>query len=278
MTFQLQQITDFLHAFAPLDQAERWDNVGLLLGDHAADIQRIMTCLTLTSDVAREAIERDVQLIVSHHPIFFRPVQKLTSTTPEGKLVLALLRSGIAVYSPHTAFDSARLGINQMLASWLGLQEIRPIRSSLSPSDNAFGSGRWGKLNSPVTLREFLKLARTRLKLPGQPAPHGGQDVLLQYVGQLDQSVSTVGIGCGSAAEFLRDAAQLGCDLFLTGEARFHDCVEARETGISLVLAGHYGTERPGVEQLAELLQAEFPTLTVWASQVETDPLFWSAN
>jgi len=278
MTFQLQQITDFLDAFAPLDQAERWDNVGLLLGDHEVNVQRIMTCLTLTSDVAREAIERDAQLIVSHHPIFFRPVQKLTSAIPEGKLVLALLRSGIAVYSPHTAFDSARLGINQMLASWLGLQEIEPIRSPLSPSDNSPGAGRWGKLNHPVMLREFLELVRARLKLPGRTASHGGHEVLLQYVGELDRPVSTVGIGCGSAAEFLKDAARLGCDLFLTGEARFHDCLEARETGIALVLAGHYGTERPGVEHLADLLQTKFSMLTVWASQVEIDPLSWSVS
>src|SRR6516165_5885776 len=96
-----------LDAIAPLGLAETWDNVGLLIGDPASDVLRIMTCLTLTPESAGEAIEEGVSLIVSHHPVLFRPTQRLTTATSEGRMLLAIIRAGIAVYSPHTAFDNA---------------------------------------------------------------------------------------------------------------------------------------------------------------------------
>src|SRR5438552_17659003 len=95
-----------LEAIAPLSLAADWDNVGLLLGDAAAPAERVMTCLTVTPDSAAEAIEARVQLIVSHHPILFRPTKKLTAATPEGSMLLRLIQAGIGVYSAHTAFDN----------------------------------------------------------------------------------------------------------------------------------------------------------------------------
>src|ERR1700694_3580768 len=95
-----------LQAIAPLSLAAEWDNVGLLLGDAAAPVQRVMTCLTVTPDSVAEAIETQVQLIVSHHPVLFRPTKKLTTATPEGRMLLNLVQAGIAVYSPHTALDN----------------------------------------------------------------------------------------------------------------------------------------------------------------------------
>src|SRR5712692_751965 len=103
-------VVDFLGQFAPLELAADWDNVGLLLGDSAAGVRRVMTCLTVTPDTAAEAVETGVELIVSHHPVLFRAVQRLTTATAEGRMLLTLLRAGVAVYSPHTAFDNAAGG------------------------------------------------------------------------------------------------------------------------------------------------------------------------
>jgi dinuclear metal center YbgI/SA1388 family protein len=121
-------IADFLKQFAPLELAAEWDNVGLLLGDPAAGVKAIMTCLTVTPASVAEAIEGGAQLIVAHHPVLFRPVQRLSTATAEGRMLLALLRAGVALYSPHTAFDNAREGINEMLARRLGLMDIGPLR------------------------------------------------------------------------------------------------------------------------------------------------------
>ncbi len=269
MAETLHNITAFLQKFAPLELAASWDNVGLLLGDESASVSRLMTCLTLTSDVAQEAIEKKADLIVSHHPVLFKPVQKLVMSSPPGNILLPLLRAGIGVYSPHTAFDSAQLGINQMLADRLGLSAIQPLRVSQQCDDPHLGEGRQGILKTPQRLSEVLERVKTSL---------GPKQLPLQYTGSLEKLISRVAIACGAAGEFLDDAISAGCDLFITGETRFHTVLEARERGIALILAGHYATERHGVEALSDILQKEFPKLTCWASESESDPVQWSVD
>lgn len=259
---QVGEVLLFLREFAPLDLAEAWDNVGLLLGDAARPVERVITCLTLTADVAEEAVAENAQLVVSHHPILFKPVQRLTSDTAEGAMILKLISAGVAVFSPHTAFDSALDGINADLARRFGLVDVQPLRPAEDHPDT--GSGRYGRLTEPMTLDRFLDVVRSELNLGA-----------IQFVGEINQEVSTAAIACGAAGEFLGDAVTAGCDVFVTGETRFHTCLEARTAGIGLILAGHYATERPAVELLAERILQRFPQLTVWASRVEADPVQW---
>ena len=122
-------IATFLDKFAPPELAADWDNVGLLLGDPIAEVQRMITCLTVTPEVVAEATESGVQLIVAHHPILFRGVKRLSTTTPDGKLLWPLARAGIAVYSPHTAFDNTAGGINDIISRRIGLSDVTPLRS-----------------------------------------------------------------------------------------------------------------------------------------------------
>src|SRR6516165_4198288 len=122
-------IVRHLDQFAPPALAAEWDNVGLLLGDRAAEVRKVMTCLTVTPEAAAEAVAESAQLVVTHHPIFFRPIQRLTTATAEGQMLLSLIRAGVAVYCPHTALDNARDGINDVLARRLQLTDFRPLRS-----------------------------------------------------------------------------------------------------------------------------------------------------
>src|SRR5262249_4111285 len=121
-------VCTFLDRFAPPPLAADWDNVGLLLGDAAAPAARVMTCLTVTPDSAAEAVAERADLVVSHHPVLFRAARRLTTATPEGRALLALARAGVAVHSPHTAFDNTRGGINELLAARLGLADVAPLR------------------------------------------------------------------------------------------------------------------------------------------------------
>src|SRR5262249_45366743 len=122
------QVIDHLERQCPVRLAADWDNVGLLLGDRSAEVTRIMTCLTVTPAVADEAAEGRAGLIVTHHPILFRAVKRLTADSAEGAMLLRLVRAGVSVYSPHTAFDNAADGINAHLARGLGLTEVAPLR------------------------------------------------------------------------------------------------------------------------------------------------------
>ena len=265
----ISDIVRYLRGYAPPELAEDWDNVGLLVGDESRDAPAVMTCLTLTTDVAAEAIERGSKLIVTHHPILFRGVKQITAVTAEGRVLLELIESGIAVYSPHTAYDSARDGINQQLAELFGLREIdvlrpKPLDSPERAGAITSGAGRHGVLSGRLMLQEFVTRAKEKLRIGH-----------VQYVGDASTPVEQVAVACGSAAEFLPDAHRLGCDVLVTGEARFHACLQARELGMAMVLLGHYASERLGVERLAEVLSSQFPSTKVWASQSETDPLQW---
>jgi dinuclear metal center YbgI/SA1388 family protein len=124
----LANILTYLEAFAPAALAADWDNTGLLLGDPKSPVLKVMTCLTLSADVAEEAIEEKCNLIVSHHPILFRAVKKLTMNNPETATVLKLARARVAVYSPHTSFDNCPGGINDILAQMLHLKNVSVLR------------------------------------------------------------------------------------------------------------------------------------------------------
>lgn len=120
-------VCDFLGRLAPLRLAESWDNVGLLMGDRRATVDRVMTCLTVTPDTAAEALEARAGLIVSHHPILFRPTQKFLADDPRSGFLWDLARAGVSVYSPHTAYDNAPDGINAGIARRLGLTGVGPL-------------------------------------------------------------------------------------------------------------------------------------------------------
>lgn len=127
-------LADWLETFAPSRLAESWDNVGLLWGDPASRVERAMTCLTVTPAIADEAIDEGAGMIVSHHPILFRGTKRLRADLPETGFLWRLARAGIAVASPHTAFDNTRDGINDLLGKTLGLVDIQPLRPPVTPA------------------------------------------------------------------------------------------------------------------------------------------------
>jgi dinuclear metal center YbgI/SA1388 family protein len=255
----VETVGRFLEGLAPLGLAEGWDNVGLLVGDRTSAVRRVMTCLTITPISAAEAVQRGADLIVPHHPLPFRPLKQLTADSTVGRLLLDLIAARIAVFSLHTAFDSAADGINQRLANGLGLQEVAPLVTT-----EQGGAGRWGRLAQPLRLADLVERVKQLLAIER-----------LQVVGDREREIRTLAIGCGAADEFLDAACKLACDAMLLGEARFHTCLEAEATGTALILPGHFASERFAVEHLANLIGKQFPELEVWASRDERDPIQW---
>ncbi|MBC8352101.1 MAG: Nif3-like dinuclear metal center hexameric protein [Planctomycetes bacterium] len=264
----VQDVSDFLEGFAPSRLAEDWDNVGLLVGDPSLAVQRVMTCLTVTPGSANEATREGVDLIISHHPLPFRPVKRLTTETVPGRLLWQLIRDGVSIYSPHTRFDSAAMGINQSLAEGLGLTGIQPLvpdnDQNGNDDPNGLGAGRFGRLHAPLSLTECADRLKKFLAIEG-----------LHVVGPTTRSIHQVAVACGSAGSFLEVARRKGCDLLITGETTFHTCLEAEATDIALLLPGHYASERFAVELLADVLVKQFSDIEVWASRDEADPLRW---
>ena len=220
-----------------------------------------MTCLTIVPATVQEAIEGQADLIVTHHPLPFSAIKRLTTDTIVGRMLLELIAARVAVYSPHTAFDSAAEGINQRLAEGLDLKEIVP----LIPHAEGQGAGRRGRLETPVTLPELARRLMKFLRIEN-----------LQTVGDIERRLGTVAVACGAAGEFLEAARNSGCDAMVLGEARFHTCLEAEAWGIGLLLPGHFASERFAVEQLAGVLTRRFLNVAVWPSRQERDPLRWT--
>ena len=257
----IRDICDFLDCIAPKNLAEEWDNVGLLAGDFQSAANRVMTCLTITPASAQEAIDGDCDLIVTHHPLPFHPIKKITSEETATRMLWDLIRAGIAIYSPHTGFDSAAQGINHQLALMAGIADPSPIVPAEDEGGRT-GAGRIGSLDAAIQVSDLISALREPLA-----AGHVG------LVGQMDSKVKTVAFACGSGGTFLDPAIRLGCDAMVTGEANFHTCLEAQAAGVHLILLGHYASERFALEQLAGELTQQFPETEVWASTRESDPV-----
>ncbi len=255
---KIAAVVEFLASYAPPRLAEEWDNVGLLVGDRDSGVDRIMTCLTVTPTTAAEAIRRRAGLIVTHHPLPFRPLKRLTAETTVGRLLLDLIAAGVAVCSFHTAYDSAEGGINQRLAEGVGLRGIVP----LVPAGDNEGAGRWGWLEEPTTLADLIRIVKELLSIDR-----------LQWVGDPAKPIRSVAIACGAADDLLDAAREHGCEAMLLGEARFHTCLEAEANQIALILPGHFASERFAMEYLAGVLGLQFPGVEIWASQDERDPI-----
>lgn len=257
---QLNSVLTVLQQIAPLEFAESWDNVGLLAGHRNREISSAMTCLTLTATTLDEAIQEKVQLVICHHPIPFKPLAKITDDTTSGRLLLQAIEAGIAIYSPHTAWDNAKTGINQQLANILGLETVKPLQpfSTTMTSDASLGVGRFGKLSAPVSVDAVLKRIQSAIPTTQARHTHNRSHCLTQ-----------IGIVCGSGGSMLSLVARQGCDAMLTGEATYHQCLEAESLGIALLMIGHHASESFAMKDLAMQLQVLLQELRVIASKRE---------
>lgn len=257
----VEEISRWLNAQAPLQLSEPWDNTGLLLGDERLNVERIQTCLTLTPESVAEAIDRQAQLVIAHHPLPFKPLTHITTKSMTGRLLWQLATHSVAVYSPHTAWDSAACGINAMLAAKLNLQDTAPLVNCKLEGFNHLGAGRTGRLSESTALENVVD-QMCRLIPDCRPRAVVGK-----------RPIQRVAIACGSGGSLIQAALDANCDLFLTGEASFHTCLEAKAAEISMLLIGHFASERFAMVELARRLTVDFPDLDCWASQLELDPI-----
>ena len=233
----VKEILSAINAFAPFASQCEWDNSGLLIGDAAKNVRRVGLALDLTRQTLNAAIEENVDLLVTHHPVIFRGVRALLAEDP----LYELVRRGIAVISVHTPWDCANGGVNDVLCGLFSLSDIRTAETPDTPVPML----RLGKLEREMTPREFARFAAETLKTTVRLASCG-------------KPVKTVAVCGGAAMELCESARLAGADVFLTGDAKHHELLDAAE---SVVAAGHFETERPAMAAFKEKLQAAFPAL-----------------
>lgn len=229
---QLKTIMQKLEEFAPPYLKEEWDNVGLMLGHPDWNITKCYVALDVTDQVIDCAIQNGCNLIITHHPFLMGGLHSINLEEEKGHQIARLLSNSIAVYSMHTNFDSCQGGVNDCLCELLGLSDYHTDEPAIY---------RKGTLSEPMRLREFITLVKDALHVS-----------YVNYTGDPNRMVKTVAVVGGSGGSMV--SLMKDCDVFLTGEAKYHEYQLAEALGLCLITAGHFETENPALKKIRALL------------------------
>ena len=252
MKYTVGEIYDFIDGFAPFSLQQSYDNSGICAGSRSMPVSKVLTALDINSAVAEEAREKDCELVLSHHPVIFRPLRTLSPDDPAVKLAVY----GIAALCMHTSYDSATGGMNDLLARKLGLSVIEPL---------AFDEGK------PIG---YVCTAQTALS-PAELAERCKTALGCKVVRFTDcgEPSDRIAVCSGSGGSFVRNAMAKDCGALVTGDVKHSDFVLAADRGFCLIDAGHFHTENIFHEDIARRLKERFPDLTVIRSEAFTDPV-----
>jgi len=232
----LFELYQYLEEKMPESLREDWDNDGMMCcTDSLAEVKRVLVCLDVTEEMVDYAIESGFDLIISHHPLIFRPISSVTDTGNISRKLIKLIESGVAVFSFHSRADKCDGGVNDILCDLLGIFDAEPFGEG--------GLGRIGRLNEEITLEDFVYRVKQTL----------GSD-MVRYSDGLN-SVKRVAVVGGDGKDFVSDALHMGADTYVSGRLSYNVMQEAADMGINLIEAGHYFTEFPITEYFCEIIE-----------------------
>ena len=230
----VRDLYDLIDRFAPFDTQAEFDNAGLLVGSPSQEVRSVLFALDVTEAVIDEAVSRDVQLIVTHHPMMFSPRKELTDGDCEGRLIRRLVREDISLIAAHTNLDQAPGGINDVLAECCGLTGV-----------TGEGFLRFGILAEPVSARAFAEDLSRRL------------NTAVRLMGPENTIIRKAALCSGGGSDEWAGAVAAGCQAFISGEIKHHLALTMVDSGVVGFECGHFATEEPGVRALAAALQKE---------------------
>ena len=236
-----KELLQVIEGFCPTSLQEEWDNCGMQIDVGDQEIRRVLVALEITNAVIEEAIQQGADMILTHHPMIFSPMRKIVFDDVIGGYVHKLIQNGISVYACHTNFDKLDGGNNDYIGGLLELENIRPF-----DKDNGFC--RKGDTPFETTFSELIHKAATAFDM---------EEKYFKTVGDLSKTIETVGWCSGAGTEFITVAYDEGCQLYITGDLKYHEAQLAKEMGLCVLDAGHYGSEKIFVENMADLLRLE---------------------
>ncbi len=236
----VKDICEFMENLAPKSLAQAWDNVGLMVGNRDAVVEKIMVALDLTPDVLAQARAEKVDMIITHHPFVFRPLSNIVTSDVQPNIYWATIQAGIAVYSAHTNLDATYGGVNDVLAQVLELEIVGKLH--LDEEDQA-GIGRYGVLSKPKAVKTFIKNVKDKMDLP-----------IVTYASD-NLEVFKVAIVGGAGSDAIDAAVAIGADTLITGDVKYHAAQEAVAKGLTIVDITHQLGEIVIVSAVARYLQ-----------------------
>jgi dinuclear metal center YbgI/SA1388 family protein len=264
-------IAALLDEWFPPELAEDWDVVGLTVGSPEASVRRIRLAVEPTHAVVAEAAGAGADLVITHHPLLLRSLQRVRFDEPKGALIEALIRRGVSLFVAHTNADAGRGGVGDALAETLGLNRCRPLEPAAGalPEPGGLGLGRVGELDEPIPLQLFAQRVAEVV-----PATAGG----IRVAGDPDRPIQTVALLPGAGDSLLDAARGTGADVYLTSDLRHHPTGDALAwtDAPALVDVPHWAAEwvwLPALRaRLTEALTERGTPVPVDVSELVTDP------
>jgi len=229
-----------IETLCPAVTQEVWDNSGFQICFSKDYVRKVLVSIEITDSVIDEAIYHDVDLIITHHPLIFGSFKKVDDNDITGNYIIKLIKNNISVYSTHTPFDKCDGGNNDYLAKLIQLCDTEKMVTDEE------GFCRVGFVDGECTVAEYIEQVSKWLKI---------DKAFMSFTGYLDSQVKKVGLCSGAGADFIEQAKSAGCDLFITGDLKYHQAQKAKELGINVLDIGHYGSEKIFTENMAAYLR-----------------------
>lgn len=242
-----QEVIDLLNRLSPPEYAMSWDNPGLLVGSREKEIRTIFVTLDVDEKTVQEAVDREVDLIVSHHPMIFHPISSVTDDSATGRKILKLARADISVFAMHTNFDVMG-GMSALAADRIGLEEGEVLEVTAEKNGIPEGIGRIGRMPGIHTVSEAA----------GKVCEAFGLKHVTIY-GDPSRIVSRTAISPGSGRDMVGKALKKSADLLITGDIGHHEGLDAVEGGMAVIDATHAGIERIFIRFVADYLEEQIP-------------------
>ena len=252
---QCKEIMQVIEAAYPRSAALDFDNVGLLAGRAEKEVNRVYLALDATDAVIDRAIEAGADMLITHHPLIFSPMKRVTDEDFIGRRVVKLIQSDIAYYAMHTNYDV--LGMATLSEKILGIKNSQVLDVTMCEDGNEEGIGRVGDLEKPMTLEECCVYVKHKLKLGS-----------LKVFGDMNGIVSRLAVLPGSGKSAVTPAIAKGADVLVTGDIGHHDGLDAVEQGLAVIDAGHYGTEYIFIDDMKHFLEDKLPVLDVMTTPI----------
>ena len=255
---QKEKFIDAIESFCPPELAEDWDNTGIQIDMGYPEVKRVLTALEITDEVISEAMNVEADWIVTHHPLIFTSTSSVEYKDNTGRYIQRLIRAGISVYSAHTSFDKAEGGNNDFIGNLLGFEDVKHF-------DDDNGYLRKADLKEEKFFGDIIKDAAEALSVDIR---------LFRAVGDPETKIKRIGWCTGAGAEFIQQAKDEGCDMYITGDVKYHDAQLAKGLGMCILDAGHYGTEKSFTDNMASVLE-ERTDVEVVRSVIDINPFSW---
>lgn len=258
---KVSEIISCITDFADLGLQESWDNSGILVGDCNMLVDKALISLDVTEEVIDEAVSKGFHLVISHHPVIYKPLKRLLTENTVQRVIMKAIKNDVTIACMHTNLDNSSAGVSMALAKRLGIKEMSVLERVRDDAGIVSGAGMIGCLENAMDETDFLMMVKNSL---GTKA--------LRHSHLLGKKIKRVAVCGGSGFFLLNRSKECVADAFVTADVKYHDFFEA-DGNILLVDAGHYETEQFTKEIIADAILKKFSNFAVSISNVNTNSI-----